>query len=377
MEENNYTGIVEDPRDESEVNKDFVVEEVASSYKEPVWLPKKQPKGIVMDINSETWRRFPDRDQDGSSRCVMETLAKMLGIDNYNEEKEFVELSSVPGYARRVNRNWVNSEGMVGNDALEIARDDGLPLEAMVKSRGVSEKDSNAYRPKNSHIQVAKVFRSGGYAKFTTKDMDRIASVIQNQGKGIMAWFRWDSKEYKDVPFIDPNSRLANHHSITLVDTILWEGKKAFVADESWGPGLNKFDSQRIITEDFFMKRNTFLAQTLDLANNWRDKEGNEIINIPVPKPKHVFMSDMEFSPVFNVQQEVKMLQTILRYEGLFPTHVNGQEVEISGYYGAITARAVLAFQEKHNVASLKELTALGGMRVGPKTRKVLNDLYA
>jgi len=42
-----------------------------------------------------------------------------------------------------------------------------------------------------------------------------------------------------------------------------------------------------------------------------------------------------------------------------------------------VTAKAVLAFQEKHKVASPMELASLAGKKVGPKTREVLNDLYS
>lgn len=374
MEEIFKSGIVDDPRTTEEKEKDYTIEEVASSFKAPVWKEKKQPNELQFSFRDDTWRRFPERDQDGSSRCVMETGAKLLGIDNWIEEGEFAELSSKYGYSFRINRSWGSGEGMVGDDALQILTKRGLPFEGQVPSNGIGEAESNAYVPKKSHEQVAQVFRAGGYGKFQTREIDRIASVIQNTGKGVMAWFRWDGDEYTDVPFLKTGSTLAYHHSVSLIDPILYNGKKAFVIDESWGKNISKFGAQRIITEDFFLARNTFAAQTLDLRNDWRD---NPAQVIPIPKPKHTFLQDLQFSPVYNVDNEVKKLQEILRYEGFFPTTVNGQPIEITGYYGAITAKAVLEFQQKHSVASTAELILLQGKKVGPKTRVVLNELYA
>jgi len=102
-------------------------------------------------------------------------------------------------------------------------------------------------------------------------------------------------------------------------------------------------------------------------------------------KPRYTFTKPLAFitwdtiknqpvDPALNENQkaDVVALQNILKYEGLFPSNVAS-----AGYYGAITAKAVYAFQVAHNVAPLSELNALGGRRVGDKTIKALNDLYS
>lgn len=67
---------------------------------------------------------------------------------------------------------------------------------------------------------------------------------------------------------------------------------------------------------------------------------------------------------------DVKMLQIALKIDGTF------KYPEITGYYGAITAKAVYDFQVKYKVASWLELYLLKGNRVGAKTLKKLNELF-
>lgn len=67
---------------------------------------------------------------------------------------------------------------------------------------------------------------------------------------------------------------------------------------------------------------------------------------------------------------DVKALQTALKIDGTFTYP------EITGFYGAITAKAVMDFQKKYKVASWLELVFLKGERVGPKTLATLNRLF-
>ena len=66
---------------------------------------------------------------------------------------------------------------------------------------------------------------------------------------------------------------------------------------------------------------------------------------------------------------EVKRLQDFLKTQGVFPN------IESTGYYGNITAKAVYLFQVKNNVAPISELDQLKGKRVGQKTLNKINEL--
>jgi peptidoglycan hydrolase-like protein with peptidoglycan-binding domain len=74
---------------------------------------------------------------------------------------------------------------------------------------------------------------------------------------------------------------------------------------------------------------------------------------------------------VYSPDPDVKALQEILRYEGFFPANI-----EYTGNYGPITAKAVLEFQQKYNIGTPQEITSLKGKIVGPKTLAKLNELY-
>lgn len=379
MIENKYIGIAEDPRSVEDKEKDWKKVEIVSGKAPVKWLVKSQPAQgtFCYDLNDTTWRRFPVRDQDGSSTCVMQTSAKILGINNYLEEGQFVDLSAAFGYSYRVNKTWGTGEGMTKPDVGNILNNKGLTLEVLAPSQKMSEVDINKYVPKESHEQIALVYKTKNDLDLATDDIEAIAQAIASnpKGKAIMLWFKATRAEWnQDCPTLSGSTpdQFDVSHSVTGVDFILWNGEKALVIEDSWGEfyGLS---GQRIITESFLKARCFMAKEFVDINNDWRDEHG---FTIPETKPQHVFLRDLEFSPVYKVDEEVKVLQSILRYEGFFPTKIDGQAVDITGYYGAITAKAVLEFQVKHNVSDPATLQALRGRRVGPKTREKLNELY-
>ena len=63
--------------------------------------------------------------------------------------------------------------------------------------------------------------------------------------------------------------------------------------------------------------------------------------------------------------ESITSLQDCLKAEGLFPTNVVS-----TGFYGAITIKAVNAFQLKYGLATI------GTGTVGPKTKAKLHELY-
>lgn len=112
----------------------------------------------------------------------------------------------------------------------------------------------------------------------------------------------------------------------------------------------------------------------VDLPNNYLDT----VKQLPDAKTfKHYFATDLVLGQKDN---EVKALQTALMIDGDFPRDLYAELLKTNelGYYkpNGVTQTAVRDFQYKHKVASLPELIALNGRRVGPKTRAKLNQLY-
>lgn len=329
----NYNGIVDDPiRDQKEKETGFIHEELFSAPPAPKW-------------EERTPKQFPIFNQDGSSACVAFAVAKILGIDEVYEGREFVHLSPRDIYTRRTNEGG----GMYLPEALDIARKHGSTLESLLPSE---EKDETAMNDKTGITAetdaTAERYKSAGRV-FLPINIDSIASIT-TMGKGVLLGHRFDYSEWTDFPTVDPNSKQTCGHGTAGVDNVLVAGKKYIVMDDSWGPHYAKF-GQRYLSEEWLRARCFFAGYTM-----------NFIYEPNVNKPKHVFTHWMKRG---DRNADVVALQDILKYEGMFPTNVDS-----TGLYGPVTQRGVLLFQNKYLGSNN------GGRQAGPKTIAKLNELY-
>lgn len=132
----------------------------------------------------------------------------------------------------------------------------------------------------------------------------------------------------------------------------IYNGKKGIWCAQSWGTdaGINGW---QFIDEAFFRSGRVWGAIVL-------------IYNpTPVGVPQHTFNTDIKYG---DQGPEVLALQEYLAFDGEFL-------VKPTGFFGAITANAVLKFQLKYQLASLSTLEELGGHIVGPATRAKLSTL--
>ena len=343
-----FTGLKEDLRSAEEKKKDYLHKEVSEGPRSVEWVEKKP----------EEWRKFPIRDQKSSYSCVGQSIAKLLGIENYVEENKFVNLSALDIYDRRINKP---EPGMGGDNALQVASKYGACLEEQLPSQNMNEEQMNVpvYRSEEMKATAA-LYRASNYIKITPSyDIDTIASIIR-QGKGVMLFLEFNYDEWKDV-FIIKRSKTSLRHAVVVVDYTLWNGEKALVIEDSAG-NFKLWPGQRIITESFLKKRCYYAGYLLHLAND-------PTLIARTKKPHHKFTEMLQFGQDC---MDVVALQNILRFEGFFPANIKS-----TGYYGAITAKAVLAWQVKHGVAGDTELNRLQGKYVGEKTIAKLNELYA
>ena len=345
-----------DTRPEAEKERDTKFGELVASgdIETPHWREKDE----------DEWRKFPIFDQNGSGSCVAQSAAKMLGINYFINEGSYVHFSATHIYQQRSNRP---GGGMIGVEALHIAGR-GVTLEDLAPSQNLTDAKMDGYKIAPYKVKVGEVFSiSAEPVVLPVQDIDVIASVIQRTKKGVMVWFYFTRDEWKTEPVVKTkNLSLTGprtvRHSVTAVDFFLKNGKKYLVIEDSWGPEHGK-GGRRIISEDFFETRNWFNGYLM----NFKFIEGGD-----VTKPRYTFTKNLNYgdSPEKPLP-DVIALQDILKFEGLFPANINS-----TGYYGSVTARAVLAFQRKYKVASEAELNALQGKVVGPKTREALNQLY-
>lgn len=329
-----YNGIIEDPRTPAEKAKDYQWEEIASGDTPEIKWEEREP------------RKFPIFDQDGSSSCVSQATAKILGIDEVVEKREFIRLSARDIYTRRVN----NSEGMYLPNALQIATEHGATTEELVPSEKRNEAQMNSKENIDPYTdKIAEKYKAKGYIELP-KDMEIIAGVLQ-QGKAVLFGFRFDMDEWTDFPNVNPNSQRKIGHGVAGVDFVLKDGKKYIVIDDSWGLAYAK-QGQRYISEDFLKNRCFYVGTTINL-----------ITETTSTKPKYTFSKYMKKG---DKNDDVKALQDILKYEGFFPTNI-----ESTGLYGSITQKGVKQFQQKY--LGLNN----GGLQCGPKTLEALNINYS
>lgn len=322
-------GVLLDTRSKEEQELDFRFEEIVASADPVNWVEKKQSE----------WRKFPIFDQDGSGSCVAQTLKKLQGIHIWQKTGVFVHLSASHIYQRRRNKP---AGGMDGVDAFKIAQT-GVTTEDFAPSQHMNDTAMDAVKVIPFMEEVGKIFKLGKYVQPMPADIDNIASIIQRTGKGVMLWFYFERAEWTNVPVIK-NKNLSKsggktlRHSLTAVDFTLYKGKKAIIIDDSWGLDA-AMNGQRVITEDFFKARNFFSAYFINFA-----------FEQPVTDKPHY-------------DGGVKSLQDCLKFESLFPSNV-----ESTGFFGAVTKKAVIDFQKKYGLDPV-------GV-VGTKTGAKLKELY-
>ena len=329
----NYNVIVDDPiRDQKEKETGFIHEELFSAPPAPKW-------------DERTPKQFPIFNQDGSSACVAFAVAKILGIDEVYEGREFVHLSPRDIYTRRTTQGG----GMYLPEALDIGRNHGATLESLLPSENKGETEMNDKTGITADTDAtAQRYKSAGRVALPI-DIDAIAAITTS-GKGVLLGHRFDYSEWTDFPTVDPNSKLTCGHGTAGVDNVLVSGKKYIVMDDSWGPNYAKF-GQRYLSQEWLKARCFYAGYTINFIYEPTDN-----------KPHHNFTHWLKRG---DRNADVVALQNILKYEGMFPTNVDS-----TGLYGPVTQRGVLLFQNKYLGSNN------GGVQCGPKTIAKLNELY-
>ena len=324
----NNTGLIADPRTDAQKALDYQAEETYSA--------------IVLN-----WKRdiskaptYTPRPQNGSGTCVAQSSAKAL------ETHTGVSESAHPVYSRRPNSPGI---GMWLQAAGDIVRNKGTTTEVLDNSINKSEEYMDSISVEDTPVK-------GHLYTFPKMDIDSIAQAVELQ-KHCLITIGVNPDEYYAFykPVVIPYSGTLSYHCICATYYFTDEnGVKCLLVDDS----ANEAIPRRIITEDFLKARITGAMYFVPPVQTQ-----------PAGKPQFTFQTPLLYG---QSNYSIKALQDILKYENLFPTNIDS-----TGYFGAITAKGVLAFQIKHNVAGLNELNQLGGKRVGIKTISALNLLYS
>lgn len=304
-------------------------------------FPEREPVGFTV------------RNQNGSGSCVAQTVAKMLEVWDFLNDKILTPYSATPIYQPRSNRPQA---GMIGTEALDFPINKGTYLESDVPSQNMSDAQMDSANIDTTKKQKAKPNKK----VLIPVDFYKVADWVRSENC-VMVWFKCGLSEWQqDIPSGLSDSETVRH-SVTAVDCISWKGIEYIIIEDSWGKWLKFADiplkeGQRAITKEFFDKHCYFAGAYTEFQY-----EDN-------PNFKHHFETILELG---NRNSEVVFLQDALKADGLFPVTQPS-----TGYYGDITRRAVLDFQMRYKVASMAELQFVRGKRVGSKTIAKLNELF-
>lgn len=333
----------------------------AKNYRIDELVSKAAPVNFS-PTSPERWKTYPKRNQNGSNTCVAQTIAKMAGILREQKTGEFVEYSATPIYQKRINKP---QGGMIGVDALNLWRNDGITLEHLVPSQEQNDAQIEAQIVNEYEKQVGGISKLDAYVVLPPRDFDLAVSTMLATGKPLMIWIWGEYDEWsQNIPrAVRPEGTLYNatvRHSVTATVNIgIYNGEIGFTIEDSWGStGINGL-GVRWITRDFYEKRNYFCAYPTTFKTY---KE----LGVNPAKPKYSFTGNLTYGMKLN--KDVVALQDILKYEELFPANVDS-----TGNYYEVTRKAVLAWQIKHGVPT----DGLEGNLVGVKTKRKLNELYA
>ena len=333
-----YNGLQPDTRSEEEKAKDWQAEEVYGGV-EPFFK-------VTEDFG---WKHYQVRNQDGSGSCVANTIAKILEVKRSLNKGDSIKFSHAPIYINRSNKP---QSGMIGVDALKLAIKYSSCKEIDMPSENMGDSTLDDLTLPDNYQELNNLVAPTNYL-ICPIDFDYVASVIEKEGS-VMVWVDTSYSAWcKDIPTTGGKNG-GVRHSVTAIDAINLNGVEYLVIEDSWGK-FGKYNGQRLITREFFKESVYFCAALTEFKYDVSD----------TPKLEE-FKIVLKLGDKFD---EVKRLQDFLKTQGVFPN------IESTGYYGNITAKAVYLFQVKNNVAPISELDQLKGKRVGQKTLNKINEL--
>lgn len=323
MEENLFPGALEDTRAVELKEKDWHKEIALGNFVE--WKEKS-----FKDIP-----KYPVRNQDGSGSCVMQTCDLMMGIENLLEEGKFIEFSA-DLYNYRSNEGG----GMIGVDALELLRKQGLTLEILLPSMNKSDSQIAQLSRSESDEQIAKIFTIKDYYQ-ASFGVDAIATIMESGrvnevAKPVMVWFQFPRAEWDSKPDVTNSTFDLVRHSVTAIEYGMMNGVKGIFIQDSWGLHSSTENGLRFISEEYIKSRMIFCAYVNDKLNDWQEH------------PEFVFERTLRKGMK---GEDVKELQKLLN-------------ITQDGDFGLKTKEAVKDFQRNYGLY-------VDGV-VGPETLKKL-----
>lgn len=358
----NNSGVLERPGYSAD-KRNFCSKELLVSAAPPAWY-EKSPDNFKSYWNGQYT-------QDGGGSCYAWSLSLLLENANEREEGKRIKFSARDIYAHCCEP--YPTAGLFVEKTMKWLNKNGATLEHLLPSNNLNELDIRDLSDlKSGDRQVAMVYKPSGFAylpaNFTFNDIANILQTGQAMSASVVLTndkWGYDKNGWVEPPAPNTPTSEYGYHAITLLDYGLVNGQKVISFEHAWGNWGYKGKGIGFLKENYLPYMFIPPQYLLDLPNNWRDTEANVS-----DKPKWKWNNDLFYGMENN--EDIRMLQKALKYEGLFPLSV----LETGNFYG-ITYTAVLDFQEKYkkDVLTPAGLTQPTGY-VGEWTRKKLNQLF-
>ncbi len=289
------------------------------------------------------------KDQGTSGSCGGQAWSTLAAVLEAIQTGTFEERSAKFIYSQV----YVPGGGSTGRDCANIYVNDGAATELVLPSYQNGQPPSETFMERSGDItdgvrSNAKLDRSFSYSQVEPASLDSIAQSIRDNNGAIFLINGQNNGTWLSAFPKTPTAK-GWAHWIYAGRAKLINGKKFIGCLNSWGNvGENGW---QWLAEDYFTSGNVLSCWTHTLAT-------------PQPPFTYKFYVNLAYG---DNGTEVIALQKVLQTLGIFPSNVPP-----SGFYGGITATALLAFRVKYGVSSASDPL---GHSCGPLTRAKLNSI--
>lgn len=330
-------------------NRDFLWGEVGFGAEPFDWSTE-------FDIEKKLGFVIPPKDQGPSFSCGGQAWSYLAGILEAVQEKKYTERSAKYVYSQV----YAPGGGSRGRDCAQIFVNQGVARETSLSSYENSGDPTEAFMERSGDIvdsmrQDALSDKSFSYTQTipspVASNIDNVAQAIRDNN-GVILGLDGENNGTWGTAFPLPPVNTEWRHWIYAGKAKMINGTKYIGLLNSWGNvGENGW---QWIHEPYFTSGHVWSGWTHVLNLN------------PIPPSfKAKFVSNLSFG---QSGVDIQNLQQALQIDGEFP-----KTVAPTGFYGGITASAVLKFRTKYNIDSSSDPL---GHSVGPLTRAELNKLF-
>lgn len=333
-------------------SRDYQYKELGFGSAPYDWGTEYNINSIVKDLLATPTWNLTIKNQNGSGSCGGQAWSYYAEIKEAISTKTFEERSAKYIYAQTA----LPGGGSYGRDNCIIFTGQGVAVETLLPSYEGGKPPSEAFMQRSQDItnpirDNARLAQSSSYALVGTTIDDVAQAIRDNQGVIIGVRGQNNGSWMSEFPVLPTAFEWG--HWVYACRVKMINGKKHIGFVNSWGTAAGASGWQWL-SEDWFKCNIDGVAAIFNVWTHVFPPAAN-------PGPfHHTFNTNLE---VGMRGEEVKALQQALTLEKVYTAGV-------TGYFGNATLAGTKKFQIKYNI------TPVFGF-VGPKTRGVLNQIYA